>query len=1000
MKKKLLLTILMFTALLLKSYAQEKTINGKVVSNDGGESLPGVSILIKDTKIGVLSDVNGEYTLSIPDSITNPVVLFSFVGFQTKEVKVNNQTLINVTLMSDTKELKEVVIVGYGEIDREKLAGSVSSIGAVDIENDPVATINQAVQGKMAGVQVTQNSGTPGGGLNFRIRGINTLNSSTTEPLYVIDGVPINTDNYVGISRSGRQSLNPLAAINPSDISSIEVLKDASATAIYGARAANGVVLVTTKKGSSVRSQITFNGYYGIQELPNKIDLANSEQYINFVNDIYALNEVEPNEALLENNANTDWQDEIYRSAPIESYSLSVSGGSENTNYYISGSYFNQEGIVINSGIERVNFRTNLDHSINDHIKVGANLNLSRSTNDRIPEDFGRSAPVLFGLITRPNIPVYDDTGEYFLDPAIQRDNAVAVAELTQYEDQTDRIIGNVFAEINLLKGLKFRTNWGIDKTMINGEFYIPMNGIIEGSNKQGFRTSKRFKTDNWLNENTLTYSKTFADHTITVLAGNTLQKADIEDITLNATNFTSDDVTNIGAAGVYTTSDRLSAWSLASFFSRVNYVYKDRYILTANYRIDGSSRFGKDNKYARFPSVAVAWRISEEDFIKDNFPEVSNLKLRASWGQSGNQPRDFYEALPLYGVNAYYGSDVGFSPSVIGNSELSWETTTQTDIGIDLGLFDNRVSLLADYYIKNTEDLLVSYRMPEATGELFTLINLGEVQNKGFEFELSTKNVIGERFRWNTNLNMSFVENKITSLPGGDVLDGLDDASHLAREGYPLGSFFGYVAEGVDPETGSMIYADIDGDGELTEPGAVDTDDRKVIGNPHPDFYGGITNSFFYGPFDLSIQGQFVYGNDVFNFTRRTYEALTSPNNNISVEALDYWRNPGDITNTPKPTIGQSTNGLVSTRWIEDGSFFRIRDVTLGFTLPENLSSKVKVNMLRMYLQVQNLYNFTSYSGYDPEINVYENRGSMIGADFASYPRARTYLFGLNITL
>ncbi|UZR98818.1 SusC/RagA family TonB-linked outer membrane protein [Chondrinema litorale] len=1000
MKKKALLTFLMFTALFVQSYAQENTVSGKVVAYEDGGPLPGVSILIKDTNKGVLTDENGEYSLGIPDSISNPVLLFSFVGFETKEVKIGTQTLINVTLKTDTKELKEVVVVGYGVIDREKLAGSVSSIGAEDIETDPVAGINQAVQGKMAGVQVTQNSGTPGGGLNFRIRGINTLNSSTTEPLYVIDGVPINTDNYVGISRSGRQSLNPLAAINPSDISSIEVLKDASATAIYGARAANGVVLVTTKRGTSGKSQITFNGYYGVQELPNKIEMANSEQYINFVNDIYALNETEPNEALLQNNANTNWQDEVYRTAPMQSYSLSVSGGSDNTTYYLSGSYFNQEGIVINSGFERVNFRSNIEHSINDRVKIGANLNLSRSTNDRIPEDFGRSAPVLLSLITRPNIPVYEETGDYYLDPIIQRDNAVAVAELTQYQDQTDRLIGNVFAEFELVKGLTFRTNWGIDKTLIDGEFYIPREGIIEGANKQGFRTTKRYRSDNWLNENTLTYTNTFGDHAITVLAGNTLQKADIEEITLNATNFTSDEVTNIGAAGVYTTSDRLSAWSLASFFSRVNYIFKDRYILTANYRIDGSSRFGKDNKYARFPSVAVAWRMSEEDFIRDNIPVISNLKLRASWGQSGNQPRDFYEALPLYGVNAYYGSDVGFAPSVIGNSELSWETTTQTDIGLDIGLFADRISILADYYIKNTEDLLVSYRMPEATGELFTLINLGEVQNKGFEFELSTKNIIGEKFRWNTNLNMSFVENKVTSLPGGDVLDGMDDASHLAREGYPLGSFFGYVAEGVDSETGSIIYADIDGDGERTVAGALDTDDRKVIGNPHPDFYGGITNTFFYGPLDLSIQGQFVYGNDVFNFTRRTYEALTSPNNNISVDALDYWRQPGDITDTPKPTIGQSTNGLVSTRWIEDGSFFRIRDVTLGFTLPENMSSKVKVNMLRMYLQVQNLYNFTSYSGYDPEINVYENRGSMIGADYASYPRARTYLFGLNITL
>ncbi|MEQ9441153.1 MAG: TonB-dependent receptor [Cyclobacteriaceae bacterium] len=979
-------------------FAQERTIRGEVTDAEDGQSLPGVNVIFKGSQQGTLTNSEGQYTLTLTDSITTNTLVFSFVGYETQEVPIGNSEVIDITMNTEAQELEEVVVVGYGTIDRKKLASSISSIGSEQIEGDPVAGLNQAVQGKMAGVQVTQNSGTPGGGLNFRIRGINTINSSTTEPLYVVDGVPVNTDNFTGINRGGRQSLNLISAINPADISSIEVLKDASATAIYGARAANGVVLITTKRGSNGENRISLNAYYGVQELPRQIEMANADQYIGYAQDLYALNEVEPNPALFDRLADTNWQDAVYRTAPLQSYTLSASGGTEKTTYYLSGSYFDQQGIVLGSSYQRINLRTNLEHELNDRVTFGANVNLTRNNNNRVPEDFGRSAPVQLGVISRPNIPVYDENGAYYIDPVFgQRDNAVAVTQLTQYEDVSDRVIGNVYADIELLDGLTFRTNWGVDKLDLEGDFYIPQVVLWEGIQKQGFKTLQRYRTFTWLNENVLTYTKDFGKHDLTVLVGNTLQQADIDRITINATTFPSDQITLAGAAGVYTTSDYVAGWSLASVFSRINYVYNDRYILTANYRIDGSSRFGSENKYANFPSVALAWRVSEEAFLQGN-TTFSELKLRGSWGQSGNQPRDFYEALPLYGVNAYYGGSSGYSPSVIGNNQLAWETTTQFNIGLDMGLFDDRISVIADYYQKNTDDLLVSLRLPEATGTLFTLVNMGSVRNTGFEFELNSTNLVGE-FRWNTSLNMSFPKNEVTSLPGGDIPDGMDDASHYAREGYPIGSFYGYIAEGVDPATGNVIYADVDGDGERSLPGALDPEDRTIIGNPHPDFYGGITNSFYWNNFDLSIQGQFVYGNDIWNFTRREYESLTGPNNNISVDALDYWKSPGDQTEYPKPTIGASTNALLSTRWIEDGSFFRIRDLTLGYSLPQALGDRMKIDNVRIYAQVQNLYNFTNYSGYDPEISVYENRGSMIGADFGSYPRARTFLLGVNLT-
>lgn len=985
--------------------AQERKVSGTILSVDDGESLPGVNVIIKGTNLGTLSSAEGRYALSIPDSIDNPTLIFSFVGYQDQEVSVGNNTVVDVELMSETQQLKEVVVVGYGVIDRQKLAGSVSSIGSEDIESDPVVGLNQAVQGKVAGVQVTQNSGTPGGGLNFRVRGITTLNSSTTEPLYVVDGVPTNSDNYGGIGAGARQTINPLASLNPADISSIEVLKDASATAIYGARAANGVVLITTKKGKSGDNQVSLNAYYGLQQLPQMIEMANTAEYEQYINNLAALNDWEGADSYTQGDANTNWQQELYQNglidngaiSPIQSYTLSASGGTERTTYYVSGSYFNQDGIIASSAYERLSLRSNIEHEVNDRIKFGTNLNLSRGTNNRIIEDFGGSGPVNLALITRPNLPVYDENGDFFLDPIINRDNPIAAATLPTYYDQVDRVLGNLYLEAEIVKGLTFRSNFGIDRTDNAGEFYRPREGIRAGIQNQGIRNTSRYLTFNWLNENTLNFNKSFGEHELTVVAGNTLQRASINGLNTNANGFPTDEVVIVNNATFFNVSERIDGWSLASFFSRANYVFRNKYILTATYRVDGSSRFGQENLYGTFPAVAVAWRMGEEEFIK-NVPAITNLKLRASWGQSGNQPRDFYNAVPLYSINAYYGDYVGFTPQTIGNDQLSWETTTQLNIGLDVGLFDDRISILADYYIKKTEDLLTSYRLPQGTGTLFTTVNLGNMENKGFEFELSTRNLEGA-LTWNTSLNMSFVNNRITNLGGEEVFDGLDDASHAAIEGNPIGSFYGYIDEGIDPATGNIIYADIDGDGQRSLPGALDTDDRAIIGNPHPDFYGGITNSFFLGAFDLSVQGQFVYGNDIYNFTRRNYESLNGPNNNISKDALDYWTESNSDATYPRPTIGQTTNNLLSTRWVEDGSFFRIRDVTLGFTLPAQVRERLQLGTLRVYAQAQNLFVFTNYRGYDPEINVYENRGSMIGADYASYPRARTFLLGLNLT-
>ena len=981
-------------------------VTGTVTSGSGKEPIPGASVVIKNTTKGVITDVSGAYTIFL--NSPGDVLVYSFVGLENVEVPVNGQSIIDVNLKNEAKVLKEVVVVGYGTMNRSTLTSSVSSIGSSALENDPLPSVTQAIQGKAGGVQVTQKSGSPGGGISIRIRGTTSINASS-DPLYVVDGVPVNsTTNFTGGSDfnfgGGTQGINILASINPSDIESVEILKDAAATSIYGARAANGVVLITTKRGKANSSSISLSAYSGVSQVPQerKYKMMKTDDYISYMTDYYAYKGTPVPAQILNRDADTDWQDEIFRTAPIQSYELSASGGADKTQYYTSIGYYDQQGTILNSGFNRLSARLNLDHQQSEKLKFSTNINVTRATNKRIQEENSKEGSTKNGIVAPPNIPVYNEDGTYAFDNLVtSRENPVAMLQLPVNNAETFRILGNISAEYQIIKGLNFKTNFGADMSYIDENFFMPPNGIRFVASSKGLGGARSSKDQLWLNENTLTYNNVFGNHSINILAGNSFQESKFTYVDARRTNFATNDIPVISAGGVISgASATIQEWAIVSYFSRLNYGYKNKYLFTANFRIDGSSRFGADNKYGTFPSFAAAWRVSEEDFL-NNASKISNLKLRASWGLTGNQNIPNYASYSLYSGGNNYLNQPGFIPSTFGDPNLGWETTKQTDIGIDLGLLNERISILADYYVKNTSDLLINVQIPRTTGFQNTYKNIGEIQNKGFEFELSTKNIQSSKeggFMWTTSLNMTFNRNKVVSLPNGDLFGGLGGTLNLAREGLPLGSFYGWEMVGVNPQTGVIDFAKND---ETVGPPS-DPNDRKIIGNPNPDFFGGITNNFYFKGFDLSIMGQFTYGNDIFNYNQFSLLSGSSDSNNGSTDWNRRWRQPGDITDVPRPTPGLFDNATISSRFVEDGSFFRIRNITLGYSLPGSVLDRLKVKSLRIYATVQNAYVFTKYKGYDPEVSSSIggiNPGIEYGFDYGSYPQPRIFTGGINLT-
>jgi TonB-linked SusC/RagA family outer membrane protein len=983
----------------------QQTISGTVTDMENGEGLPGVNILAKGTTSGTVSDMNGQYRITVADDVET--LVFSSIGYVTEEIQINGRSQISVSLSPDIQSLSEVVVVGYGTVKKSDLTGSVSSVKAEELTAYPAQGTVQALQGRAAGVNIQANNGAPGADLKVRIRGGTSINASS-DPIYVVDG-------FVGAA------LPP-----PEDVASIEVLKDASATAIYGSRGANGVIMVTTKRGRAGDVRIEFNSSYSMQNEINRLDLLNAEQFTQYIQE--ARPSIEPS------NESTDWQDEIFRTGNIQNYQLSVSGGNESVNYYLSGSYFGQEGVIVNSAFDRYSLTSNIDINASEKLKVGLNLFAQRNITDgvRTQEGSGGLTPgvVSSAFKFEPDRAIYNPDGSFTLgrlnDPI---DNPYAIATQLQDENINDRFQANLFAEYSILQDLKFRTTFGATTNSGRRGRYSPMT-LQEGRNSGGAARVDGSKYTLLLTENYLTYSKTFGNiHNLSVMGGYSFQSSSSEGWGGRSQTFINDSFSYWGlgsAANYQAPNSDLTEWQIESYYGRLNYSLLDRYLFTFNARYDGASNFSRNNKWAFFPSGAFAWNMKEERFMED-VSWLSFWKWRASYGLTGNQAIAPYQTLARFSsVFSVMGGQIvnAARPTAVANENLTWETTAQFDIGADIGLFEDRINLTLDYYRMVTSDLLFAVQLPQYSGYTTQIRNIGEVENKGWEAMITSRNLTGP-FEWTTSLNVSTNQNQVLSLPDGTDIEYGSGPGHmvglgntqLLSEGEPVGAFYGLIYDGVyqqgdefiegagfEQEAGGEKFRDINGRneaGDLTgQPdGVLNNDDRTIIGNPYPDFIWGMNNDFRWKNFDLNIFFQGSQGNDILSYTLMELNLLSGINNATTV-ALDRWTPSNTDTDVPRAFSGRTRR--VSTRWIYDGSYVRLKNLALGYTLPRAALDRLKLQKLRVYVSAQNILTFTDYPGFDPEVN-YRSSGGQNGnrnqgLDYGSYPNAKSYTVGLNI--
>lgn len=1012
---------------------QDYTIRGKVSGSDIGP-LFGASVSVKGTGRGMITDAEGNFSIQV--SGPNTVLVFSYLGYEKQEVVVGNRTTIDVTLQVLVEDLSEVVVIGYGQVEKSDITGSISSVKSEEIKAVPATSFEQTLQGRASGVQVSQTSGQPGAPASIRIRGVSSI-SASNEPLYVIDGMLINSSDASAVASAGPK-INPLSAINPNDIESIEILKDASATAIYGSRGANGVVLITTKSGKAGVSTIDFETYYGVQEVTNQMDLLNAGQFGAFVNEARTNAGQQPAYVNPSNLGNgTDWQKEIFTTAPIQNYQLSFSGGSEQVQYALSGGLFDQEGIIMNTDFRRYTVRSKVNAKVNDRLQINTNISYANVTGTTANTGLQNFVPGVVGgaLAMNPILPVYNpnERGGYTFQNIIGGASTVIgyvagnpVAELNDIDNLSTnkRVIGNAEAQLKLTDDLVLKSSFGIDATSsIDRNFQPswlraarPVGGIAQIATLEAFT---------WLNENTLTYNKRFNnDHDLNAVIGFTAQQ------------FTNEFVTNV-AFGV---SDQLgyhrlgiatdpqspvngeSQWNMISYLGRAQYNIQDKYLFTVTGRLDGSSKFAKDNKYSFFPSAAAAWRISDEPFMQ-GADFLSQLKLKASIGVIGNQAIGPYASLPLvasYGEGVFNnGLDVvSYNSSQIqayNNPDLKWETTRTINAGFDAEFIDGRIAVSAEYYQKYTYDLLLSTPIPSTTGFENTLLNVGNVKNRGFDFELHSVNTgASSPLQWNTSLNFSKYSNEVTELATDeDVLLG---SGLMLRTGEPIGTFYGYVFDGIfqtdDEASSSPVFANqVSGAGQAKAgdrkykdtnlDGVINEADRTIIGSALADFTLGINNNLSYKDFTLSFFIQGSFGNDMINLNRMFLEEMDGTHNVLAEAWENRWTPSNPSNEYPRVLANRTTDvGTISSKFIEDASYLRLKNITLGYNLPASLLQSWGMRSMRFYVSATNLLTFTKYSGFDPEGSSYGTQTAYPGVDQGRYPLTKVYMVGLNIGL
>ncbi len=998
-------------------------VTGKVTSSEDGSPLPGVSITIKGTTKGTSTDEKGTYKIAVP---ANSTLQASFIGFTDAEQVVGNRSVVDFTLTSDVKSLNEVVVTGYGSQIKRDLTGNIVKIKSSDIQDMPVTTFEQSIQGKAAGVQINQGTGKLAQGIQVRVRGQSSV-SASNEPLYVLDGIPLTQGD---LSSNGGDT-NPLVDINPQDIESIEILKDASAGAIYGARAANGVVLITTKRGKSGATKITFGMQYGKSKPTNILKFLNTKQYMDFYRiaaansdaiDGYNVKDPDSYTAYMEsffetqslgtlgtaNQADTDWGSLAFQNAPSKQYDLNLSGGSDKTTFFISGQLLDQTGILLGNAFNRYTGRMNLNHKVSERLNIGMNMSVARSLNERVSGDRQFDNPLQLVALppmtpaTDPTTGLPTGTPPGDISIPVYYNGMINIGN-AYYNTTVHRNISSVYGEYTLLKGLRFRTEFALDLLNQQEEQYYNSKTQRNFGAPLGYGFNRFVRVENYNTNNYFVYDNVFGKHGINATAGLSYQNSQTKTSSAEGKDFPSDAYRMIASAARKTdASSSQSDYRFASYFTRLNYKFNDKYLLGLSARIDGSSRFGADNRYGFFPAVSAGWVLSEESFLK-NIELISFLKLRASWGKTGNAEIGNFPQLGLFTGDAGYGTLPGQRPSQLANPSLGWESTQQIDIGLDFGILKNRINGEIDYYEKNTTGLLLNVNVPGTTGFATQVKNVGALTNKGFEFVLNTDNLVG-KFKWKTSLNASTNKNKITDLQGQVIEGGLANMSR-AVEGQPLGTFFTVEYAGVDPANGDALFykntKNPDGSLDRTTTKTYSQAQRVVIGSPLPKWVAGVTNTFSYKGFELSVFLNGVFGNKLnFYGVGRFSSANGRFEDNQTVNQLAAWTPQNTNTNVPQARLFFNNGAQASSRFIEDGSFVRLRNVTFAYNLPKSLISKVKLSNVRLYVTGQNLLTFTKYSGWDPEVNADDVVSNIaLGYDFYTTPQAKTFMGGLNIS-
>jgi len=1012
--------------------AQSVQITGTVNSSEDKLPMPGVSISAKGTTLGVLTDSDGKYTISVPAGTQS--LLFSFVGFRSQEIPINGRTKIDILLEQDLVAINEVVVVGYGTQIKSKVTGSIAKVDGSILKNVPVPTVELALQGKTAGVFIESVNGKSTGTTNMRIRGSSSI-SATNQPLFIVDGIPLTTEamNFSGAV------INPLTSINFNDVESIEILKDAASSAIYGSRGANGVVLITTKKGISGATKLNFTIQSGFNEASRKREFMNTDQYISYFRES-AVNgdlmedsyngdpagtsnywqkhvesrlkrysgwaaELDGNGNYLGSQVDTDWQNEAFQTGKIFSADLSAQGGNDKLKYFTSLNYNNSEGILVSNGIEKISGRLNVDNKVNDYLDIGFALSLNRTNIDQVSADNAFSTPMQLVALS-PVTPVRDLNGDLYNTPTTTYYNPLMDVEYATRNIIEYRSVANGYLSINILKGLKWRNEFGFDLYNLkeNGRYGEKTES---GTGRNGYGFANYGQTQNINTKSYLDYITNFSDFGLSAVLGAEFQYTTVDNARTEGEQFPLDDLKTLASAGLITVgTSTLTKYSFLSYFTRINLDYKAKYLLTFSARIDGSSRFGKDNRYGTFPAASFGWVLTKEDFLADN-TTISFLKLRTSYGLTGNAGIGNFAHLGLYGVSNY-NLQSGLIPSQIPNPDLGWESTAQIDFGIDYGFFKNRISGEIDYYSKDTKDLLLNVPVPATSGYSTQMQNIGSITNKGFEFLINTNNLTGN-FTWNTSLNLSFNKNEVTSLGEQKIIDnGSARYMNVVKVGEPIGVFYGAEYAGVDPQNGDALwYVNAqDANGNITNHTATtntfDEANFIVLGNPTPELIGAITNTLNYKGIELAFTFQGVSGNKIHLIGDQWMGANGVWYDNQLTSQLASWKKPGDVTNIPQARLGWD-NGDQSrnSRYMSDGSYIKLRSLMLSYSLPKKITNKIKLGSMMFYLQAQNLLTFTKYEGWDPEVSTdFLNDNVTSGCDFYSAPQPRSIVFGINIGL